>query len=95
MIVAEGWAENLVYLLLAVTVGVGLAAGMATRLSIGTRLEGVWRYGFLGCMALVGGATVAALIFAPELWLAPAVGLAAMILLATCDFGPSRRAEAW
>ncbi len=95
MIVAEGWAENLVYVLLAVTVAIGLAAGMATRLSIGTRLEGLWRWGFFGSLALVGGATVAVLIFAPELWLAPAVGLAGMILVATCDFGSSRRAEAW
>ena len=95
MIVGEGWAESFLYVLLGVTVVIGLAAGMATRLSIGTRLEGVWQYGFLGSLGLVGGTTVAVLIFAPELWLVPAVGLAAMILVATCDFGSSRRAEAW
>lgn len=82
-------------MLLAVSVGLGLAAGLATRLSVGSRLEGVWQYGFLASMAVVGAATVGVLIFAPELWLAPAVGLALMILLATCDFGTSQRAEAW
>lgn len=95
MIGAEGWLENLLYVLLAVSVGLGLAAGLATRLSVGSRLEGVWQYAFLGSMAVVGAVTVGVLIFAPELWLAPAVGLTLMILLATCDFGTSQRAEAW
>jgi|GEM_PF-5243868 len=92
--VAEGWLETWAYVVLAITVGSGVAAGLATRLSIGTRLEGVWQYGFLGSMGIVGGTTVGVLIMAPELWLGPAVGLALMILVATCDFGASRRAAA-
>lgn len=93
--IAEGWVETWAYVALVVTLSVGVAAGLATRLSMGTKLEGVWQYSFLGSLGLVGGTTVAVLVFAPELWLAPAVGLAVMILVATCDFRPSRRAEAW
>lgn len=92
---AEGWVETWPSIVLALTVGLGVVVGLATRLSVGTRREGLWRCGFLTALGLVGGTTLAMLVFVPQLWLAPAWGLAIMVLLATCDFGSSRQAEAW
>jgi hypothetical protein len=41
---------------------------------------------FLGCLAMVGIATVIALASGPGLWVISAAILAVMILIGTCDF---------
>lgn len=48
---------------------------------------------YFGFLALMGLATAVALAVSPHVWLLASIGLAAMILVATVDFGHSRQAE--
>jgi len=71
---------------------VGLISGLAARLSAGGRFQAPCQWLFIVCLILVGGSTVFSLGIAPGWWLGSGATLAVMVLIAVCDFGPSRRA---
>lgn len=67
----------------------------AARLSVGSRCQRLFQSLFTGCLLLVGVLTATSVTISPNLWVLPAATFALMVLMATCDFGRSRRVAAW
>jgi hypothetical protein len=82
------------WLLIAVEV-VGLGSAWAARLSLGSPRQARCHWVFLGCLAMVTGASFVALGMGPACWLTSGVTIAGMILTVTCDFSRSRPGTVW
>lgn len=77
---------------LILTQATGLLSAVVARLSTGSRCQCSTQWLFLGCMALVGVATMVSLSLGPGFWVTSGTTFSLMVLTATCDFGQSRRA---
>ena len=72
---------------------VGLASAWLARLSEGSCHQTDCQCLFLGCLGMVGVATVTALWMGPGWWLGSGATLSVMVVTATCDFRrPAQRA---
>ena len=71
----------------------GLAIALSTRLSEGSRLQGVFQTLFLFYLALIGGATIVSVAVARDVWLGFGVTLSVMLVTAVSDFRQPCRAE--
>ncbi len=65
----------------------GLTSAWAARLSEGSLHQTCCQRLFLGCLTLVGGATIVSFGLGPSCWLTSGVTLAVMVLTVICDFG--------
>ncbi len=81
--------------LLVIVVPIGLLSAWAARLSQGARYETSCQRFFLGCLILVGVATVASLGLEPGCWIISGATLSAMVLTVVCDFRGPSRAHIW
>jgi hypothetical protein len=84
--------ENLLVTGLILAQTAGLLSALAARLSVGSRCQCSTQWLFLGCLALVGAATMVSLNFGPGCWVTSGTTFSLMVLTTTCDFGQSRRA---
>ena len=73
----------------------GFLSACAARLSEGSSRQTTVQNVFLGVLALMGAATVAAFFVGPGWWLACSTTLAVMILTVTCDFRSGRESATW
>jgi hypothetical protein len=74
---------------------VGIVTACAARLSQGASQQALVQSLFLGVLAVMGAATIAAFAVGPGCWLACSATLAVMILTVTCDFRNGRKAATW
>ena len=72
---------------LAIIQGVGLASACLARWGEGSIRQTSFQRFFLGCLALVGAATMAAMLVGPGACVMSGATMAVMVLTATWDFG--------
>ncbi len=80
--------------LLASVQGIGLISAWLARVSEGSSGQTVSHTLFLVCLGAVGLATTVAMAIGPGAWLTAGSTLAAMILIAICDFRGNRQTVA-
>ncbi len=72
---------------LAVIQGIGLASACLARWGEGSVRQASFQRLFLGCLALAGASTMAAMLVSPGACVASGATMAVMVLAATWDFG--------
>jgi hypothetical protein len=73
----------------------GIVSACLARFSEGCACQRFCQGLFFLCLALVATSAVISLRFEPDCWLTSGGILAAMVVAATFQFGPSRKAVAW
>jgi len=69
----------------------GLVTALTTRLSEGSKYQGLFQFFFLAYLALMGAATMVALAIAPGAWLGFGATCSLMVVTAITDFRRPQR----